>query len=240
MNLPNMKRILFRAIFAVLACVMLVTAISCTSEVQDVKTSKKGGSEVQVSVEQQNPDKSSSEMVEVIAEDNINQRSSLLVYGNAPTLDRTKPLYKVYKNGCYVSVPTELQWYIRDLCTKYKFTEKYVYGMILLESCFNAKAQNGSCLGLCQINKFWINGAAITHFTTNYKSRNLKDPYDNLLTMAEMWCYAKSTYNLDLTTENGMMKVCYWHNTGRDPRRITKSSYFNTVAKFAKELVALQ
>lgn len=155
-------------------------------------------------------------------------------------LNRSKPLYKVYKNGYPVYVATDIQWYIRDLCNKYGFMEKYVYGMILLESTFQANARNGNCYGLCQINKFWITSANIKHFTSDYRYRNLTNPYSNLLTLAEMWTYAKNTYGLNLLTRNGMMKVCYWHNTGCNPRGITSSKYFNSVEKYANELVRVQ
>lgn len=154
--------------------------------------------------------------------------------------DRTKPLYEVYKGGFLVEVDTDLQWYIRDMCETYNFYEKYVYGMILTESTFHTDAKSEGCYGLCQINSFWIKGANITHFTEDYRDRNLLDPYDNLLTLSEMWCYARDAYNLDLMTEDGMMRVCYWHNTGKDPRYINSSSYFNYAAQYGNELVPLQ
>lgn len=153
--------------------------------------------------------------------------------------DRESPIYKVYKDGVKVDVSAELQWQIRDLCNEYGFCEKYLYGLILLESTFKASAKNGNCIGLCQINKFWIGKANIKHFTKDYASRDLKKPEDNLLTLAEMWCYAKDTYKLDLTTRDGMLKVCYWHNTGKDPSKIRSSSYFNKVEKYANELIEL-
>lgn len=154
--------------------------------------------------------------------------------------DRTKPLYEVYKNGCKVQVDTDLQWYIRDLCIKYNLYEDYVYGMILCESTFNPNAKNGKCFGLCQINIFWITSANMKHFTEDYKSRKLTDPYDNLLTLTEMWTYAADRYDLDLTTEAGMAKVCYWHNTGKNPKDITTCNYFEKIKSYANELISLQ
>lgn len=170
----------------------------------------------------------------------INTKPESEEIAEVPALDRTKPLYNVFKNGCAVSVSTDLQWYIRDLCETYGFCEKYVYGMILLESTFQPTVSSGKCKGLAQIDSFWITKANIKHFTDNYSKRNLKDPYDNLLTMAEMWCYAKKTYGLDLSTTDGNMRLLYWHNTGNDPRYITSSSYFNTAKKYGNELVPLQ
>lgn len=157
-----------------------------------------------------------------------------------PEFDRQAPLYKVYRDGDRVTVSTDLQWYIRDMCNEYGFCEKYVYGMIVLESAFQPRVSNGDYKGLCQISPFWITKAKIKHFTKDYYNRNLYDPYDNLLTLCEMWCYAKDTYGLDLQTDEGNMRLLYWHNTGCDPRYITSSSYFNKVVKYSEELVKLQ
>lgn len=169
----------------------------------------------------------------------IKAGSAVTQYQNE-NLDRTKPLYNVYKNGCYVPVDTDLQWYIRDICMQHNILEKYVYGMILSESTFHYDARNGNCLGLCQINIFWIRGANIEHFTDDYYYRDLTNPYDNLLTMSEMWNYAKNSYGLDLSTEDGMMRVLYWHATGKNPLYISSSSYFNLVSQYASELEPLQ
>lgn len=155
--------------------------------------------------------------------------------------DTKAPLYKVYKGGFEVNVPSELQWYIRDMCQKYGFTEKYIYGMILCESTFKPEVNNGNCIGLCQINKYWISSRAnLEHFTSDFQKRDLRNAYDNLLTLCEMWCYAKAAYHLDLLTEDGMMRVLYWHSTGKDPTKISSSKYFNIVKKYANELVPLQ
>lgn len=157
-----------------------------------------------------------------------------------PTLDRTRPLYEVYKNGWEVSVDTDLQWYIRDMCDEYELPEKTIYGMILCESTFQADAYNAGCYGLCQINSFWIRGAAITHFTDDYSSRNLYDPYDNILTLVEMMVYCRDTYGLDLSSQGDQLKWLYWHNTGKDPSRVTKWAYAEKAFGFADELVPLQ
>lgn len=157
-----------------------------------------------------------------------------------PSPDRSKPLYKVYKNGWEVEVDTDLQWYIRDMCEKYNFPEKTIYGMILTESTFQADAYNAGCYGLCQINSFWIHGANITHFTDDYSSRDLTNPYDNLLTLAEMIVYCRDTYGLDLSTRDGQVKWLYWHNTGNHPYGVTYWAYAEKAFGFADELVPLQ
>lgn len=159
------------------------------------------------------------------------------------TLDRNKPIYEVYKNGWFVEdATTEIQWMIRDLSDTYQLPEKMIYGLILAESCFtpNLESFDGGCWGLAQINKFWIRGANITHFTDDYRSRDLCDPYDNLLTLAELICYARDAYGLDLTTYDGQYKYLYWHNTGKDPTRVTRWDYATRALGYADELVTLQ
>lgn len=159
-----------------------------------------------------------------------------------PPQDRTKPIYEVYKDGYHVEVPAEWQWYIRDMATKYEFDEKIIFGCILAESCFNPKLAGDSerSLGLAQIQKFWIRGAEIEHFTEDYRDRNLLDPYDNILTLMEIWNYAHTTYSLDLTTELGTKQLLYWHNTGKDPRKVTNWKYSSNCISYANELVLIQ
>ena len=157
-----------------------------------------------------------------------------------PTFDRTKPLYEVYKDGYPVQVSADLQWYIRDICDKYGFPEKIVFGMILNESTFQADAKNSGCYGLAQINKFWIRGARITHFTDDYASRDLCNPYHNILTLMEMWCYARDTYGLDPWNNSDMTKILYWHNTGKHPTGVTHWPYADRCFRYANELVPLQ
>lgn len=159
------------------------------------------------------------------------------------TLDRNEPIYEVYKNGWFVEdATTEIQWMIRDLSDTYQLPEKMIYGLILAESCFtpNLESFDGGCWGLAQINKFWVRGANITHFTDDYRSRDLCDPYDNLLTLAELICYARDAYGLDLTTYDGQYKYLYWHNTGKDPTRVTRWDYATRALGYADELVTLQ
>lgn len=170
----------------------------------------------------------------------VNQVPAVELTPAKPALDRTKPLYEVYKDGWKVDVPVKLQWYIRDNCIKYDYPEKLVYGMVLTESTFDPTVSGGGCYGLAQINKFWIRGANITHFTDDYRSRNLLDPYDNLLTMFEMWEYATETYGLDPWTQSGQVKLLYWHNTGKDPRNVSNWKYATKAIRHGNELVALQ
>lgn len=180
-----------------------------------------------------------SDEVEVILEETTTAKTNVEEV-EAPTLDRNKPIYEVYKNGWSVQVPTDLQWYIRDMCEKYNFPEKPIYGMILCESTFDPNAYNSGCYGLCQINKFWIRGAAIEHFTDDYASRDLYNPYHNILTLMEMWCYARDTYGLDPYNNTDMVKLLYWHNTGKDPRNVSNWAYATRALGYADELVLLQ
>lgn len=160
------------------------------------------------------------------------------------TLDRTKPIYEVYKSGVAVDVPVEWQWYIRDLCTEHDLLdlEPALYGLILTESTFTADIESfdGGCFGLAQIGKYWITTANITHFTDDYRSRDLFDPYDNILTMTEMVCYARDAYGLDFGQKAGKIKYLYWHNTGKDPTRVKSWDYATEALGYADELVMLQ
>lgn len=253
MNLPNWKKyfipvisILIALGFTILSCSAISEARGAQSNTEPVPFTEAVEPEIKKPQIAKQEINKSSEMVEVVLEEITEEPDWNLINispepeEEIPTLDRTKPLYNVYKDGFEVEVSTELQWYIRDMCEEYSFYEKYVYGMILAESTFQPAVSNGGCIGLCQINKFWIRGAAITHFTDDYRDRDLKDPYDNLLTMTEMWCYARDTYGLDLMTEDGIMRVLYWHNSGSDPRYISRSNYADVCMKYANELVPLQ
>ncbi len=147
----------------------------------------------------------------------------------------------MYKSGYPVNVPADLQWTIRDLLVKYNYTslEKTIFGMAVMESTFDPSCSNGGCYGLYQIQKFWINGANITHFTDDYRNRNLHDPYDATLTLLEMWEYAINTYGIDISTDQGVKDLLYWHNTGQYKKNVNWS-YSNTIFKYADELVTLQ
>lgn len=156
--------------------------------------------------------------------------------------DRTKPIYEVYKNGWFVSAASaDIQWIIRDLCEQYDLPEKAIYGLILVESTFdtNCVSQTGRHLGLAQIGRFWITEANMPHFTDDYRSRDLFDPYDNLLTLAEMMCFARGEYNLDYSQRGDLVKYLYWHNTGQNPTRVTNWDYATNALRFGDELVAL-
>lgn len=153
--------------------------------------------------------------------------------------DRTLPIYEVYKNGAYVSVPAEIQWIIRDFAQEYGYNERVIFGLALAESTFNPNASNGNCFGLYQIQRFWISGANITHFTDDYASRNLFDPYDATITLIEMWEYARTTYGIDITTDQGMKDLLYWHNCGSYKSNVNWA-YSNKIFGFAAELVEIQ
>ena len=152
------------------------------------------------------------------------------------------PIYRVYKNGYEVEVPTELQWEIRKLAAQHGYDETIIYGLILAESTFDAKAHGENCYGLAQINPYWLRSKPVEPYriTDNYRKRDLLDPHDNLLTLMEIWNYCVDTYDLDLTTDSGYIKLLYWHNTGKDPSRITRWAYASRVFGFANELVSIE
>lgn len=159
-----------------------------------------------------------------------------------PLIDTSRPIYEVYKNGYPVSVPAELQWRIRELCEQNGYPEKIVFGLILKESTFSSKASSHGTYGLAQITKYWLTAKPIEPYrlTDDYKSRDLLNPEHNLLTLMEIWNYAKDTYNLDPYNDGDMLKLLYWHNTGKDPRNVTRWKYATDIFGFADELVEIK
>lgn len=155
--------------------------------------------------------------------------------------DRTSPIYEVYKNGYYVDVPAEIQWTIHDLLVKYnyKHLEPIIFGLALKESTFDPSCSSGGCLGLYQIQTYWIKGANITHFTDDYRNRSLYDSHDATLTLLEMMQYAIDSYGIDITSEQGIKDWLYWHNTGQYKKNVNWG-YSNDIFAFANELITLQ
>jgi len=157
----------------------------------------------------------------------------------SPEDDRSQPIYEVYKNGCPVNAPADIQWMIHDLAKEYGFDEKLIFGMIVAESTFNPRSSGNGCYGLAQITKYWLHSKALEPYriTDDYKTRDLLDPYANLLTLTELWRYAVDTYGLDLSTERGMTELLYFHNTGDDPGGVTHWAYATRIFKYMDELV---
>jgi len=154
-----------------------------------------------------------------------------------------EPLYDVFKNGARVNACPEIQHMIRELAQEHDFSEVMIMAMIVHESTFNPRAHNvgGDWRGLAQISPFWIGNRPIERLTDDYRSRDLFDPYDNLLTLMEIWSYARDRYNLDLSTERGYIQLLFWHSTGRNPTNVSRgTSYTRQVLKFADEIFEIQ
>jgi len=154
--------------------------------------------------------------------------------------DRTQRIYDVYKRGWPVYVSAEWQWMIRDYAEAHGFCERWIFGLILVESTFNPYqvSPSGVHLGWGQIDPFWLRFSLdVDRLTDNYLSRNLFDPYDNLLTMIEIWQHAVDRYNLDISTPEGLHQLAFWHNTGQDPRWISNFPYSHQIVRYANELV---
>jgi len=185
------------------------------------------------------------------------------------------PIYLVYKNGMNIRVTGKLQHYIRELMETHGYWENLTYGMILVESTFNpgsiggwicdlhTRAEecdhdccaNGTCnlkgryFGLSQMSAYWLRSPALAEYrlTDDYRSRDLLNPYDNLLTMIESWNYARDKYELDTSTELGMIRILFWHNTGQNPNHVTLEGYpgwwyrdyASKVYRFAGELLVI-
>lgn len=231
MNLPSWKRVVTLPLTTLLIGAMIVGCSSTASESQEFEQEV---AESRTIVEYSEPT-----MVEVIPIPEPEPEPELEPEPE-PVYDRTKPIYEVYKNGYPVSVPAEWQWYIRDLCEQYDFPEEPVYGCILAESTFKPDEKSShNCYGLAQINPYWIHGANIEHFTDDYSSRNLYDPYDNLLTMFELWCYARDAYDIDVYSVQGQKDLLYWHNSGKFVKNVNWP-YSERCLGYASELVVVQ
>jgi hypothetical protein len=164
-----------------------------------------------------------------------------IIAAEEPQEDRTSPIYKVYYDGVQIEVPAEWQWYIRDMAAEYNFPEKVIFGLIIKESGFDPKAKGdkGRSIGLCQIQKYWIKTKNISHFTDDYSDRNLYDVYDNILTLMEIWNYARNKYDIDLSIDQGVKDLLYFHNTGKYKKNV-KWGYSDKVLEYANGLIALQ
>lgn len=155
------------------------------------------------------------------------------------TLNKTEPIYAVYAHGSRIDVPAEWQWYIHDLCEEYNYPEEIWYGLILSESGFRPEVNNGVYFGLCGLSGSLIRNTAIPKFTDDAASRDLCDPYDNLITAFELWEYNRNKYGLDPWTDDGIMRLLYMHNTGMHPSQASYTNYVNRCISFSKELVKL-
>jgi len=153
-----------------------------------------------------------------------------------------QPIYEVYKLGYRVNAPAEIQWMIRGLADEHGYDERYIIGLIVAESTFRPCATNNGCNGLAQIKDYWLRSRPVEPYrlTDDYASRDLLDPYHNLLTLIEIWNYARDAYDLDTDTELGMTRLLYWHNTGRDPGSVTGWAYATRIFGYVEELVSLE
>ena len=172
------------------------------------------------------------------------------VAGNEPLSDETaqqRPIYKVYKNGYPVSTDIyidgeHIQRVIRRLAEAHGYDERLIIGLILAESTFTADADCGGCLGLAQITAYWLRSKAVEPYrlTSDYRDRDLLNPGDNLLTLMEIWDYARNAYGIDVSTEAGVIKLLYWHNTGNDPTHATQWAYATRIIGYMGELEMIE
>lgn len=160
-------------------------------------------------------------------------------------LQRSRPIYEVYKFGCSVDVCAEWQWMIRDYATQYGIDEKWIYGVILEESTFHPNCVTGGTHGWLQLTNYWKSNTAtrngVARIWDDYTpDRNLYNPEDNLITGIEIWLYAIEAYNIDLSTWAGYSRLCYWHNSGHVPSNTEYTrNYEYEVQHFMDELVEI-
>jgi hypothetical protein len=147
-----------------------------------------------------------------------------------------QPIYDVYKNGSHINISAEIQWFIRELAEEHGYCEKMIFGLILEEANDNDELWEG----FRGANSFWlrsIGAIAPYRLTDNYQYRNLADPFDNLLTVVELWNYVRARYDLDVNTDRDKIQLLYWHHTGMDPSRVVLWDFATRVLGFADELV---
>ena len=155
--------------------------------------------------------------------------------------NRSAPIYQLSKDGYVLSNQRVAeQWIVHDICARYNLPEKYIFGMILMESEFNPGATSSSgCKGLGQISSYWLRNKVVPEFEAGRRNRNLYDPYHNTLTIAEMMTWCANNYGLNLHNERDMKDALYWWNTGKFKRNVSWK-YSNKCIQYANELVKLQ
>lgn len=155
--------------------------------------------------------------------------------------NRSAPIYQLSKDGYVLSNQRVAeQWIVHDICARYNLPEKYIFGMILMESEFNPGATSSSgCKGLGQISSYWLRNKVVPEFETGRRNRNLYDPYHNTLTIAEMMTWCANNYGLNLHNERDMKDALYWWNSGKFKRNVSWK-YSNKCIQYANELVKLQ
>ena len=155
------------------------------------------------------------------------------------------PPYSVFKDGAAIEATAGIQLAVRAMAAGHGYPEKTVFGMITAESEFDPAASGGGgrWLGLAQISPYWLKAEPLEPYrlTDNHSLRDLLLPEDNLLTLAEMWAWAREEYGLDPLDDAGMARLLYWHNTGLDPLGISEAGalrleYVRDIMAYAGEL----
>ena len=54
-----------------------------------------------------------------------------------------------------------------------------------------------------------------------------------------MWEYARTSYGIDINTDQGMKDLFYWHNTGKYKKNVSWS-YSNKIFGYAAELTTIE
>ena len=169
-------------------------------------------------------------------------------YANAWTDEQNeersrRPIYEVYKDGHFVDACSSTQYFIRNMAREHGYCERIIFGMIVMESTFDPRTVNtvGNWRGLAQISPFWLRAKLVEPFrlTEDHAQRDLRDPFHNILTLIEIWNYARYTYDIDSSTELGMRQLLFWHSTG-DFRINPKTPYISTVLRYVDELVCMK
>jgi hypothetical protein len=159
-----------------------------------------------------------------------------------PRPTRDDYIWEIYRHGTFVYVSPEHQWLIRDLAEKHGYCERLIIGLILRESTFRTNSHNldGNWQGWTQIHPSWNRNRHVAPYrlTDDHASRSLFDPYQHMQTLMEIWNFARSRFNIDTSTEQGMREVLWWHMSGRYIRGVDHHE-IRRVFRFADEIVEI-
>lgn len=114
---------------------------------------------------------------------------AVLVENSVETVETIVPLsttpeelraYQMYN----VPLSTDLQIFVSELCDKFEFNPKTIYGIMYTESRFQSNVANGNCKGLMQVSdvyfNVWVNNAP-EYLALTAAERDIMNPKANII-----------------------------------------------------------
>jgi len=157
---------------------------------------------------------------------------------------RSRPLWRIYKNGMPIVALPKLQWLVYDIATYHDINLRMIQGIITLESTWDASAINrdGPWHGLTQISPDWLHGhwerihLGPYRLTDDYQQRSLLYAKHNLITLVEMFEFFVSRGGYDRHCETTLNRFIWWHASGRTPTGFYGNGRTQQVWRFADEI----